>query len=291
MKGDGVFRHKKSLGQNFLEDKRVLEKIVEIAAPGPEDVILEIGAGKGILTERLLSSGCSLLHGVEIDRELEPFLEGIMRLHEGRFMLHWGDALEVDFAGLAPAPQKVVANIPYHITTALLWKLLETAPGVDYILLMVQREAALRISAPSGTKDRGPLGVTIEAMGKAEILFTVPRGAFRPAPEVDSCLFEISLEKNRRPLASNRLWRDILRFGFGQRRKKLLRNLTSSLTQIPWRELLEEIGVDGNARAEALATDEWLALFKGAEKSMASPPLPGEEATEKLKVQSIQPYP
>jgi 16S rRNA (adenine1518-N6/adenine1519-N6)-dimethyltransferase len=285
-----VFRHKKSLGQNFLADERVLEKIAKRAAIRPSDIILEIGPGKGVLTRKLLASGCSFLHSVEIDRDLGPFLEDLENGEKNRFWLHWGDAMEMNFAGLSPAPSKVVANIPYHITTPLIWKLLETVPSADYLLLMVQKEAAARIGAPAGTKDRGPLGATLEAMGSAKILFTVPAGAFRPAPAVDSCLFEIHLVK-RRGLARNSLWRDMLKYGFGRRRKKALGNLAASLPRAPWRELFVKNQIDVNSRAEALSSDEWFALMEGAEKSMASPPEPGEEATEKLKVQSIQPYP
>lgn len=291
MEKNRVFRHKKSLGQNFLQDMSVLEKIAERANPAPGDVILEIGAGKGVLTERLLSTDCSFLHCVEIDRDLEPFLERIENEYEDRFELHWGNALEMDYRSFLPSPGKVVANIPYHITTPLIWKLLENAPDIKYMLLMVQKEAAQRIAASPGTKDRGPLGVTIEAAGSTEILFTVPRRAFRPAPEVDSCLFEITLDKNKKFLTFDKLWRDMLKYGFGRRRKKLLGNLESGIWQVRWREIFAETGIDENSRAEALSAGEWLDLFGGAKKSMASPPTEEGEATEKLKVQSIQPYP
>ncbi|MGI6252016.1 MAG: 16S rRNA (adenine(1518)-N(6)/adenine(1519)-N(6))-dimethyltransferase RsmA [Aminivibrio sp.] len=271
MKETEVFRHKKSLGQNFLEDRTILEKIVKTAVSAPGDVILEIGAGKGVLSKALLAASSSILHSVEIDRDLQPFLERLKRLYEERFILHWADALRMDFRELIPAPRKVIANIPYYITTPLLWRLMEAATEVRYLLVMVQKEAASRILSPPGTKDRGPLGVTIGAMGAGKILFTVPRGAFRPAPAVDSCLLEIILEGERRSLAADEQWRDMLSAGFAQRRKKLMGNLASDFKEVPWRELFAKGGIDENSRAENLTTDEWVFLFEQAKKEWPPP--------------------
>ena len=180
------FRHKKSLGQNFLADRNILRKIVERAAPAPGDVLLEVGAGQGVLTRELLASPCAFLYSMEIDRGLEPFLSDIPLLHPARFRLIWGDALEADFSLLSPAPDKVVANIPYNITTPLLWKLLETLPSAAYFLLMVQKEAADRMIAPPATKERYPLGVTLELTGSVRNVLNVPPTAFRPVRAVNS---------------------------------------------------------------------------------------------------------
>ena len=233
------FRHKKSLGQNFLADMAILRKIVERAALKPEDVILEIGTGQGVLSREILESPCSFLYSVEIDRTLEPFLSDIHILYPERFLLLWGDAMETDYSILTPAPVKVVANIPYNITTPILWKLLETLPSVGYFLLMVQREAADRITAVPRTKDRYPLGVTLELLGSTQKVMNVPATAFRPVPEVESCLLEISLQKERRLLVTDGFWRGMLRSGFSQRRKKLLKNLKNYRNEIPWTVVFE----------------------------------------------------
>jgi len=260
------FRHKKSLGQNFLADRNILRKIVERAAPAPGDVLLEVGAGQGVLTRELLASPCTFLYSMEIDRGLEPFLSDIPLLHPPRFRLIWGDALEADFSLLSPAPDKVVANIPYNITTPLLWKLLETLPSAAYFLLMVQKEAADRMIAPPATKERYPLGVTLELTGSVRNVLNVPPTAFRPVPAVNSCLLEISLGKEHRELATDVFWRGMLRSGFAQRRKKLLKNLKAFRDDVPWPEVFADLGIGENSRAEELSGEKWLALYRRAKK-------------------------
>jgi 16S rRNA (adenine1518-N6/adenine1519-N6)-dimethyltransferase len=257
-----TFRHKKSLGQNFLADRNILRKIVERAAPAAGDVLLEVGAGQGVLTRELLASPCAFLFSMEIDRGLEPFLSDIPLLYPGRFRLIWGDALETEYSLLSPAPAKVVANIPYNITTPLLWKFLETLPSAGYLLLMVQKEAADRITAPPATKERYPLGITLELMGSARKVLNVPPTAFRPVPAVHSCLLEISLGKEHRELATDRFWRGMLKSGFAQRRKKLLKNLKAFREDIPWQNVFAELGIGENSRAEELSGEKWLALHR-----------------------------
>jgi 16S rRNA (adenine1518-N6/adenine1519-N6)-dimethyltransferase len=260
------FRHKKSLGQNFLADRNILGKIVERAAPATGEVLLEIGAGQGVLTRELLASPCGFLYSMEIDRGLEPFLSDIPLLHPDRFQLIWGDALEADFSHLSPAPVKVVANIPYNITTPLLWKLLEMLPSAGFFLLMVQKEAADRMTASPSTKERYPLGVTLELMGNARKVLNVPPTAFRPVPAVHSCLLEITLGKEHRELATDAFWRGMLRSGFAQRRKKLLKNLKAFRNEVPWAEVFADLGIGENSRAEELSGEQWLALHRKAKK-------------------------
>lgn len=262
MKNARFFHHKKSLGQNFLSDLNILRAIVRKASPHPEDSILEIGAGQGVLTRELLASPCSFLFSVEIDRGLAPFLANLPLLHSKRFALIWGDALQMDFTSLTPSPSKVVANIPYNITTPLLWHLLETLQETKYFLLMVQKEAADRIVALPRTKARYPLGITLEVMGKASSVLKVPPQAFRPVPKVESRLLEISLSGEHATLPCDPLWRDMLRRGFSQRRKKLSKNLRAFRPEIPWEELFSQVGIEENARAEELSGSQWLTLLE-----------------------------
>ena len=257
------FRHNTDLGQNFLVDPSVLQFILEASAPGPEETILEIGAGQGVLTRQLALSGCRRLYSLEIDRRLEGDLATLEKAFSN-LKVFWGDAVTFDYGSNFPdPPQKVIANIPYHITTPLIWKLLEDlAPrGLRYLLLMVQKEAADRLTSPAGTKMRYPLGVTLELMGHARRLRRVPPGAFRPAPRVDSALIEIGIDR-RQDLAGDRSWRRLLKAAFGQRRKTLANNLGASfsLSREPLLSLFSDLDMDGKIRAEELDGDQWLRL-------------------------------
>lgn len=272
-----TFRHNTDLGQNFLVDPSVLQFILERSAPGPEETVLEVGAGQGVLTRRLAQSGCQL-YSLEIDRRLEGDLAPLEEAFP-RLKLLWGDAVTFDYeGGLSTYPQKVIANIPYHITTPLIWRLLEElAPrGLRYLLLMVQKEAADRLASPPGTKTRYPLGVTLELMGQVRRLRRVPPGAFRPMPRVDSTLIEIEIE-GRRELARDLLWRRLLRAAFSQRRKTLVNNLVASfgLARESLPPLLAELGLDEKIRAEALEGKEWLDLARRLASLGTSPDTKG----------------
>ncbi|PIE54751.1 MAG: ribosomal RNA small subunit methyltransferase A [Dethiosulfovibrio peptidovorans] len=254
-----TFTPNTNLGQNFLINREIVRQIIVRANLNSNDVVLEIGPGQGVLSRAILESPCSHLHSVEIDRRLESYLRDC----EGpRFSLHWGDGVTFPYETLTPCPNKVVANIPYHVTTPLLWALLEKlAPlGLQYLILMVQKEAADRLVAHEGTKDRYPLGIAIEAMGQAKVYMKVSPGSFRPIPRVHSALVEIWID-DQRELAQDSIWRRILRGGFAQRRKKLTNNLT--VLGYEKNELLsafEQAGISPSARAEDLTSDQWLAL-------------------------------
>ncbi len=252
------------IGQNFLVDRNLLRCIVESAEIQPGENILEIGPGKGVLTEALLASSCGRLDAVELDRRLAPFLEPYTQDHPQRFCLHWGDAVRFDYASL-PSPTGVVANIPYHITTPLIWKLLEElAPrGLLRMVLMVQKEAAERLMAPLRSKARYPLGVTLELMGTVRLLRSVPPEAFRPMPRVDSALVRIDLV-TLRELPTAPSWRELLRRGFGERRKMLrnsLRGLALPLACPSVESFLEAAFLPMTARPEEMEGADWLRLW------------------------------
>lgn len=256
------FSHKKSLGQNFLVNPRALARGVEAGGIVPGDVLLEVGPGRGALTRLLLASPCRLLHALEIDERLKDRLEPLAREHGERFNLIWRDVLAEDLARLSPPPSKVLANIPYGITTRLVWKLLaELAPrGTRLLVLLVQKEAAERLRARPRSRDRGPLGVTLELMGRVEPLMDVSPASFSPPPKVRSELIRVEIERNI-GLAADAGWRSLLSAAFARRRKKLQGNLLSA----GWlREDVErafaESSVGGNARAEELTAEQWLAL-------------------------------
>ena len=250
----------KRFGQNFLIDKNILAEIISRADLKESDCVLEIGPGHGVLTRALLEKNIACLHSIELDERLRPELENLER-REKNFYLHWGDAVKFDYTSLNPFPNKVIANIPYNITTPLIWELLKfSGLGLNYFLFMLQKEAALRIIAPPDTKARYPLGVTIDAMGRAGIVKNVSRNCFRPVPEVDSAIVEIIIEKNF-DLMKNSTWSDLLHRGFAHRRKTLLNNLKGFKNISDWREIFNGLGIDENIRAEDLSCDEWIKIL------------------------------
>lgn len=260
------FINNTDIGQNFLIDESVVAYTVKRAAVKPDDVLLEIGPGGGILTRGLLSAGPRALCAVEVDERLRDGLEAIAS-RDGRLRLFWGDAVRFDYrAELPETPTKIVANLPYHITTPILWAFLEKLipAGVGYMLLMVQLESAERIASPERSRARSPLGVTVEAMGGAEILRKVPPQAFRPQPRVNSALIEIKIEKNR-GLANDRTWRALLARSFTQRRKTLVNNWTAGYADIDRERalaILDAHGLSATARAEELPLEKWFELAK-----------------------------
>ncbi len=247
----------KRYGQNFLADKNILACIIRRACLSPDDVVLEIGPGHGVLTRALLAENVKCVHAVEIDERMRPELEETAG-NDPRLTLHWADAVKFDYSSLTPFPNKVIANIPYNITTPLLWELLRfAARGMKYHLYMLQKESAMRIIAPEDTKERYPLGVTVQAMGHAVIVRNVPRECFRPVPNVDSVLAEIVLEKNFE-LACDSLWSEILHRGFSHRRKTLSNNLKDFADVLNY----------GSMRAEDLTVNEWLEIYGRKKKSL-----------------------
>ena len=260
------FINNTDIGQNFLIDESVVAYTVKRAAVTPDDVILEIGPGGGILTRGLLSAGPRALCAVEVDERLRDGLEALAS-RDGRLRLFWGDAVRFDYRSELPeTPTKIVANLPYHITTPILWAFLEKLipAGVGYMLLMVQLESAERIASPERSRARSPLGVTVEAMGGAEILRKVPPQAFRPQPRVNSALIEIKIEKNC-GLANDRTWRALLARSFTQRRKTLVNNWTAGYADIDRERalaILDAHGLSATARAEELPLEKWFELTK-----------------------------
>lgn len=263
------FIHNTDIGQNFLIDSSIVDFMIGRAKLTPEDKVLEIGPGEGILTEGLLSTECSGVCTVELDTRLKHTID-MLAIKDSRLHPLWGDAVQFDYENKLPwMPNRVIANLPYHITTPLLWVFLEklVPHGLDYMLLMVQLESAQRITSPHGHRERSPLGITVEAMGTSAILRNVPPSAFRPQPRVNSCIIEIKIENNS-TLACDRTWRGLLARSFTQRRKTLINNWISGYTEINREkaiEILERNGLKTTARAEELPLDVWQNLSREPE--------------------------
>ena len=261
----GRLKANRNIGQNFLVDPNILRIIIDTASIKTDDVILEIGPGTGALTRELLLANPRYIYAIEIDRRMEPFLDKLPDT-EGKLNIFWEDAVRFNYdSGLAQNPTKIVANIPYHISTPLLWNLLAALPsrGLCYMLLMVQKEIAKRFTAPPRTKERNPLGITIDAMGDSRIVRQVSPGSFRPVPRVTSALLEIQ-PRRQTGLAASPLWRQLVKTGFTRRRRTLVNNLGQDFFggSRGTVEILQEMGLSATVRAEELETSHWLALYE-----------------------------
>jgi 16S rRNA (adenine1518-N6/adenine1519-N6)-dimethyltransferase len=242
----------KRLSQHFLYDPSILEKIIGAANLGPEDTVVEIGPGPGKLT-RMLAERAGRVVAIEVDRRLYEKLVDELGGEAGIELVR-GDALRFDYGTLGRF--KVVANIPYHITTPIIFKLLEYGDRLESMTLTVQKEVAERIAAPPGSKDYGVLSITVQYLAKAEVKFTIPRGAFRPVPKVDSAC--IHLEVYDSPpvrAADEELFRSVVKTAFGQRRKTLHNSLKSLTPDIDG--ALEAAGISPGARPETLKIEDF----------------------------------
>jgi len=256
------FKPKRKWGQNFLVDDEVLWKINQSINPRENDVILEVGGGKGELTELLLKSGAEI-YTVEIDSALYERLQKRFR-SEDNFKIYNSDILEFDFVNLGKNESKirVAGNIPYNITSPLLEKLFKNAALIDDIFLLIQKEVAERICSGPGNKTYGILSVITRLYGVPEKLFDVSKNAFKPRPKVTSSLIKISIE-NQYNLKENdkRNVKQVVRTAFNQRRK-MLRNSIDNL--LP--EDREDCPIELTKRAEKLGIEEYLELTEYIEE-------------------------
>jgi len=255
---------KKAFGQNFLVDPRVQERIIIAADIGPSDVVVEIGAGLGALTARLVAGATKV---IAIDRD--PRLVDVLRIELGsrpNLEIVLGDALEFDLEAAAQAAGQslvVIGNLPYVVTSPVLFATIEAAAAgatVDRAVFMVQKEFAQRMLAPPGSRVYGRLSVMVQQMASAEILFHVGSGAFLPPPAVTSTVFR--LRPRKRPLAEvgdPALFARVVREAFGARRKMLRRALEPAFGgRAVW--ALEAAGIAGTRRAEELAVADFARL-------------------------------
>lgn len=256
-------RARHALSQNFLADADVLDAIVAEAAPGPDRPILEIGPGLGLLTSALLASGASVT-AVELDRGLATFLRDRFEgpLESGQLRLIEGDALDQELVRLVPPPYDAVANLPYHITSPILHRLLGEPPRPERLVLMVQREVAERIAAPPGKMSY--LSVFVQYHARVRVAIEVPAGAFEPAPAVESAVIVVEPYDGDDRLPADEedsLWR-LVQAGFRERRKMLHNVLSRQLPVDAGRvdAALAAAGIDPDRRPQTLAVGEWLRL-------------------------------
>ncbi len=258
-------RPDKKLGQNFLLDRTVLEKIVAAAELTRADIVLEIGAGTGTLTERLAQQA-GRVAAVEMDQRLMPVLRSVLADFDNVTLIQ-GDILTLDPAALigddfARKPYKVVANLPYYITSAVLRHLLEAAHKPQRMIVTMQREVAERIVARPGQMSL--LAVSVQFYGYPELLFCIPPDSFYPTPEVESAVVRL-VPRAAPPVPENEraAFFRIVRAGFAQRRKQLHNALSAGLGQSPRHEVaakLSKVGIDPQRRAQTLDLEEWVRI-------------------------------
>jgi 16S rRNA (adenine1518-N6/adenine1519-N6)-dimethyltransferase len=250
-------RPKKRLGQHFLTDRHYLDRIVAEIDPRPGEAMVEIGPGPGALTERL-AQVVRPLHVVEIDRELAAALRA--RFPAGEVVVHEDDALRFDF-GTLPAGLRVVGNLPYNVSTPLLFRVAQFAPRIRDCVFMLQKEVVDRMVAAPATPEYGRLSVALQYRFAVALAFRVPPGAFTPPPKVDSAIVRMEPLREGRPVAG-----DEARFGrivaaaFSQRRKTL-RNALRGLVD---EGAFARAGVDPSRRGETLSVQEFVGLSDAA---------------------------
>jgi 16S rRNA (adenine1518-N6/adenine1519-N6)-dimethyltransferase len=251
-------RPKKSLGQHFLVDENLLGVIGRLAELRPNDIVLEIGPGLGVLT-RYLADRVALVHTIELDRGLEEPLGSALAGKEN-VRLVFGDALDIDLGSLDPAPTKLVANLPYNIATPLVAETLEGAPSVGRWCVMVQREVADRFFASPRTKAYGAVSVLVQLAARRTGFRAVPRTAFRPRPRVESAL--VAFVRVQGPALA--VVRPVVEAAFAHRRKTLPNSVSLSglASRAEAEQALAAIGKPRGARAEELTPTEFVALAK-----------------------------
>jgi 16S rRNA (adenine1518-N6/adenine1519-N6)-dimethyltransferase len=256
----------KRFGQNFLTDQRIVQRIVDALDPSPDETILEIGPGRGALTAPLLERAGRVV-AIEFDRNLIPLLTEKFSA-KANFNLVQSDALITEVCDvIRPATRaRIVANLPYNISTAILQRLIEQRRCLSEMVLMLQREVVERISAPAGSSERGYLSVFVEAYCETEKLFDVAPSSFKPAPKIWSSVVRLKFRPQFPADVTNEklLWQ-VVSAGFAQRRKTILNNLRSAPS--PLQETLKNHGgssivlcqaeVGLQRRAETLTLEEW----------------------------------
>lgn len=254
-------RPKKGLGQHFLIDERVLDKIVAAVELEPADTVLEIGPGLGVLTQALAERAGRVI-AVELDERMISILKDQLGDRENLTIVH-GDILETEPGELIDGPYKVAANLPYYITSAVIRHLLEAQHKPASMVLMMQLEVAHRILAEPG--DMSTLAVSVQFYGEPTLVTQVPAGAFWPRPEVDSAALRIDVYDELPVVVDDVDWFfTVVRAGFQQRRKQLKNSLAGGLH--PSKEevvaALERTGIDPRRRAQTLSIAEWATLAK-----------------------------
>ena len=260
----------KKLGQNFLIKRGIVDEIVHAAELSPGEPVLEVGPGIGTLTQGLAQSGADVT-AIELDRRLLEVLDTTLASYDNVRIIH-GDVLKLDVPSIMNhKPFKVVANLPYYITTPIIMSLLESKLPIERLVVMVQKEVALRMVAKPGTKDYGALSVAVQYYTEPDIVLDVPPKSFLPAPAVTSSVIRCVLrDKPPVDVIDEKLFFRVVKAGFAQRRKTFANTMkTTGLSKDRIEELLAKANIDGQRRGETFTLQEfadvanaWASLIK-----------------------------
>lgn len=256
------FRFKKQLGQNFLSDPNLLGAIVEAAGVTPDSVVVEIGCGAGTLT-RAIAVRARKVYAFDVDRDLQPVLaETLQGLENVEVIFRDFSKLNLPEFEEEIGEYRVVANLPYYITTPLVTKLLEESGRCQSVSVMVQEEVAERFCAKAGTPEYGAITAAIALKGEARIVKRVPRTLFYPRPNVDSAVVRIDFRRGRLSVRNEEMYRKTVRCAFSGRRKTLENNLVNmfDLTREQAKDILAKAGIDEKARGETLSPERFAVL-------------------------------
>ncbi|AIL13528.1 16S rRNA methyltransferase [Candidatus Paracaedimonas acanthamoebae] len=252
------FQAKKTLGQNFLFDLNLTQKIAQIAGLTAEDTAIEIGPGPGGLTRALLKTNAHKVFAIEIDPRAINVLEELKQIENQRLVIIQGDALSINVAEITSAPRKIIANLPYNIATPLLLMWLKQADLFKSMTLMFQKEVAERIVAQPKSKNYGRLSVMCQAQAVCKRMFDLPPSAFTPPPKVTSSVVHFVPRTPTIPPKFYQALEIVTKFAFGQRRKMLRSSLKG--LNIDINALLEKAQIDSSQRAEELSLQNFLKL-------------------------------
>ncbi len=252
---------KSRLGQNFLLDPSIAERIVEASGVDSDDTVIEIGPGHGIMT-RFIAERAKELIAIELDKRLISNLQKAFVAYSNITLIN-KDVMEYDFGQYSPF--KVIANIPYYITTPIIFKLIEEKNDLRSMTLTIQKEVAERIVAKPGSKRYGVLSLMVQFYGRTDILFTIPAGAFKPRPKVDSAVITIK-RRIEPPVQVNDqgIFRKVIKTSFAGRRKMISNTLKSFYPDI--KTIMNEINIDPSRRPETLSMEEFARLSNAIEK-------------------------
>ncbi len=264
------FKLTKSLGQNFLTDKNIIDKIIEGAAIGEDDLVIEVGPGIGVITYEASLAARKVI-AVEIDRNLIPILAETLAERDNIEIVN-SDILKTDVNELIAQARKndstlknvqIIGNLPYYITTPIIMKLLEEGVEADGITVMMQKEVADRIKAVPNTKAYGALSVAVQYYCEVETVVNVPKEVFIPQPQVDSTVLRLNIRKEKAVRAvSDEMFFKVVKAGFGQRRKTLSNSLmgVDGISKEIVKDALEAAGIEPTRRAETLSLEEFAEL-------------------------------
>lgn len=267
------FQLSKSLGQNFITDKHVIERIVEGADPSEKDLVIEIGPGIGVLTAEAAQQAAKVI-AIEIDSKLIPILGETLAEYDNVEVINQ-DILKTDLNGIIDEQRqlgnftgdvKIIGNLPYYITTPIIMHILENSIHAESITVMMQKEVADRIKASPGNKTYGAISAAVQYYCEVKQVISVPKEVFVPRPKVDSAVLKLTIRKETPvDLIDEKAFFACIKAGFGQRRKTLLNSLTGTygLSKDEIRTILEKAGIDPVRRAETLDMNEFADIANG----------------------------